>query len=192
MIDIEDIEWIEINLPFYTPLEKIHYPEYPDIKEDMEKDLGKKVNIESLFSIEVLKIYNKIDEFKDNRDIEEIDYSGDVSDLKKYLCNIFEENIVDLFLEFRKYKYLENEWIINNPKIIEWQKEYHKVMEYKKSLTFCGRGLNTPGTLIEIEIDEENTIFLIGNINTHGETPDDIEEFDGKTIVKRYAKVINL
>lgn len=53
--------------------------------------------------------------------------------------------------------------------------------------SFEKRGLNKPGTLIEIASGEQ---FLIGHINTQRGTCDDCSEFPWPTVVARYKQII--
>jgi hypothetical protein len=88
------------------------------------------------------------------------------------------------------------EWIeINLPYNTGYLKYCDSYLKYcdnqletdKKS--FCGRELNKPGTLVELE---DGTIHLIGTINKHRGTCDDCVAFDENVIIKRYATVIEL
>lgn len=48
--------------------------------------------------------------------------------------------------------------------------------------SFCGRGLNNPGTIVEVD----GKMHLIGTINELGGVCDDCVGFDGDSIVTRY------
>jgi len=96
------------------------------------------------------------------------------------------EELLDKWNEWED-KY--NEWEKQQPEIIEWQKKKDQHNKEFDSRSFQGRGLNKPGTLIELE---DGTIHLIGTINKHRGVCDDCTAFDIKTVVKRYAVLFDL
>jgi len=55
--------------------------------------------------------------------------------------------------------------------------------------SFCKRGLNNPGILLETDKGE---FFLIGSVNSLGGTCDCCAEFDENTMVKRYCRLARL
>ena len=71
-------------------------------------------------------------------------------------------------------------WWDTHPKMQEWLATYHESTNPQK--TFCGQGLNKPGTVIEVD----GKTYLIGDINLVGGTCDDCMDFLGSAIVTRY------
>ena len=52
---------------------------------------------------------------------------------------------------------------------------------------FCEKGLNEPGTLVEIK---DSGTYLIGDVNTNRGVCDDCTAFNRDAIVKRYKVVV--
>ncbi len=94
--------------------------------------------------------------------------------------------------EYREFLKEYDPWEDEQPEILAHVAERNAAIEKQKVKSFTGRGLNEPGTLVEIEeeIDNEKKLFyfLIGSINTLGGVCDDCKAFDNG-IVRRYKIV---
>jgi hypothetical protein len=79
-------------------------------------------------------------------------------------------------------------WIESLPEIIDYHNK-HKIKEKElKNKSFCGKGLNKVGTLVELE---DGSIHLIGSLDTN--LGDDCRRLlPVDTIVKRYAVVFDM
>lgn len=77
-------------------------------------------------------------------------------------------------------------WDQQQPEYIAWEAASKEFRRQENKLSFCGRGLNVPGTLIEMA---DGTIHLMGTINCSRGCCDDCEAFEREAIVKRYKLV---
>ena len=68
----------------------------------------------------------------------------------------------------------------------EWIEIFLPWYSYKHKNSFCGKKLNKPGTLIEME---NGDVHLIGTINKEGGVCDDCMDFHNNSIVARYKIV---
>jgi hypothetical protein len=99
----------------------------------------------------------------------------------KFYNGEWDEELYDHWM--KKY----DKWYNELPESIEYKKQY-EIAEKKEKNSFMAMGLNKPGTLIELE---DGSIHLIGTINKYAGSCDDCTAFDTKSIVKRYAILIN-
>lgn len=177
------INWVELNLPF-----KVDY--YVGF-------VGPELNKRKLLSRfkkqgnEIVKAPTKkmedyyFDKFFSLHDHDDDGRKGKLKNLN--------DPIINCVLEHKEFIKKYDQWLEQQPEFIEWAEEYDRAeMEFKnkqKQLSFCGRGLNKPGTLIEVVIGGKTETFLIGDVNCLGGVCDDCMMFDRSVIVKRYAVV---
>jgi hypothetical protein len=87
-----------------------------------------------------------------------------------------------------------NQWWDNQPEAITWTKkrdeEESKIRAKNSKRSFCGLGLNKPGTLVEVKIGKKTSQYLIGHINELLGVCDDCTAFDGKRATVLKYKVI--
>jgi hypothetical protein len=200
-----NLKWIDCNLPFDT-ITSPDYPPMPDMDMEFRKEFGDQFgefNIPYVLITCQTLVENNIDNIAVAQEIAvdilekkegegtRIDYDNDehVAVFSNALMPWFGHNKKDVgkVITFRKYRKHYGEWFENQPLIVEWKNELNKRIEENDKLSFCGNGFNKPGTLIEVDIEGELKIFLIGHINTSGGICDDCTEFSGDRIVKRYA-----
>ena len=94
----------------------------------------------------------------------------------------------------KKFRETWDKWWNAQPETIEFRQRYDAALEAIKKRSFCGRGLNNPGTLIEIANNSGRIKqYLIGHINPLAGICDDCCEFSqgDKIIVKRYKIIWN-
>lgn len=204
-----DSEWIEINLPWYV-YDDISDPnlnslEYPNLDTEIKKIFGctAKDKELQLFGSELLDSKDWAD-FSKLRDAAErkssLELPNATYEEKKEATNQIllqsTHPVVKRVFEYREFKNKIDDWYYSHPevlKIIEENDRRRKTrQEIMSKKSFCGMGLNTPGTLIEVEIAGILTIELIGSINTSCGVCGDCSAFGNDTIVKRYKKVHNL
>ena len=201
--------WIEINLPFYIygPDSKFikTLPKYPNLNRKAKKKLviTLEENDKSImdpdnefptdgkifqeYDIHRNKINEKISKLK-------IDiYSDEGKQLRRKKLIALKNEAVNKVIAWFDFKDKYREWVSVQPEVIKWQDKYNKLIDAEEQriaqLSFCGRGLNNPGTLIEVEINGELKQFLVGDINCLRGVCDDCTAFDNETIVKRYMVV---
>ena len=75
------------------------------------------------------------------------------------------------------------------PEIKAWGAANKAAVEAVEQMSFCGRGLNLPGTLIEFELDGKLERRLIGDIDTNGGICGCCADVRGNMVVTRYARV---
>lgn len=204
----ESLNWIECGLPFYHQVES--YPEIPDLYQDFRNNFQNHIDDIYIPYAETeceSTVEEYIDEIGKGQEIgldelERIYGSGTRFDY----CNpnhmkIFKEALlpwlgnnegeVDKVIVYRKYRVLQNNWINNHPRMIQYRKDFNRVLEDNAKLSFTGQKLNKPGTLIEIFVNDVKKVFLIGHINSVAGVCNDCVEFDEDCIVTRYATIID-
>jgi len=209
----ESSGWIELNLPY----NKVIYDHFNTLKKVPRDILEKRYFNETGKSIADIEnsIYTKQEradkEFFFNTKAYKtfVKYQGKIDDeLKKDGFNLYDperdaefvkrmralnNKSVNKLLDRRQLKKEYDDWYINQPEVIEYNKEYELLDKERKELesktSFVGMGLNKPGTLIEVIIDGKLQVFLIGHINPLSGVCDDCPMFDNDIMVKRY-KVI--
>ena len=152
---------------------------------------------------------NKIDRYilsaEENKIIKEISVDSEykkelkrlgVEDYLSLIDKKLEENIEnceDLILKglykLDKQQTEISEWESNHPKTLRY---YHKLEKYREKnlqATFCNLGLNKPGVLIEVELENKIKKYLIGHINNIGGGCDHCSGISKSAIIKRYRKV---
>lgn len=97
--------------------------------------------------------------------------------------------ITDRCPEYDEIEKKISDWKWEQPEYKEWDKlcnEWEEEQEQikKDNPTFEGSGLNNTGTLVKLEDD---SVYLIGDINRHCGICDDCVRFGNKTIIKEYA-----
>lgn len=89
----------------------------------------------------------------------------------------------------RKYKKFADkvrEWMKDHPAWVDYQEAIKAYSDGESQKSFCGRGLNKPGTTVEILVGKELKQLLIGDINILGGVCDDCMGFGKDTVVVRY------
>lgn len=200
MIEQDKINWIEINLPWYSYIYSDNAPQMPDTQ-DLERsifgssieDLREKIQPDLE---EYRKLTTELKELQDIAAQKAIDAGILYSD-----CLISPEYLqieVDFWnihgqdpCVIARKTYIElkdkiNTWIESQPVWLEYQVRHKAFVDEQKQKSFTGRGLAMPGTLVEME---DGSIEMIGSINTSGGVCNDCMAFDDNMIVKRYAVV---
>ncbi len=159
------VNWIEINLPFYISDPLLHSSffsqnPYPDLTEKIKEKFGQTAQ-ESAQSISSILI-----------------------------DPIFNEEESKFYLDkHREFVFKLASWELEHPEVKEWDRKRKLFVAELESKSFCGRQLNKPGTLIELDNDG---IYLLG---THdffgGVSSGDIDDIPDSAIVKRYAVVFD-
>ena len=89
----------------------------------------------------------------------------------------------------KKYKNFADKvraWMQNQPAWIDYQEVLKAWSDCESQKSFCGKGLNKPGTLVEVLDNKELKQHLIGDINTLGGVCDDCMGFSKDAVVVRY------
>jgi hypothetical protein len=169
-------KWININLPWSVSVS----PETPEFPHDIINPRAKikfgKTKFEARDSLADLTL-----EFNTLCYVAK-DYDKEKN--KLYKTKKFKP-LLDLNNFLNDYE----DWLDKQPEIISWNKgcddAYLNARVKEKGLSFCGKGLNKPGTMVEVDGKK----YLIGDINANRGVCDDCAAFTSDSIVKRY-KVI--
>lgn len=106
---------------------------------------------------------------------------------KKLPANYESETYKKAWIAFRKFTKEVNVWCAGHPLYKKYQKDYGKYIEGLKKKSFCGKGLNKPGTKIQIRDGKSVKTLIIGDINPYGGECSDCMAFDGdKAVVIKY------
>jgi hypothetical protein len=169
-------DWIEINLPWHIS-KSWDTPLFEEDAPDLDKEM------EGLFGKSSQELYDKISN-------EEWDLFLDNEEKAS-------QETRNKILKYRELAGKEREFEDNNPEMQAWEKrkeEFYNLQDKKfleKFPSFCGKGLNKSGILIEVKIKNEVKEFLIGDINEAKGVCDDCVEFGNDTIVLRYKIIWN-
>jgi len=179
------MNWIKCNLPWhYNSLFDKHLPEIPAIVyERVKKTLG-------------ISYEEAEDKFCPMRIMQRANTAMDKLELKAQQENeknwrkIFKEKCLksknpdiqawNKWVEFRE-KY--DKFMDVQPEYIQYQKDFENFNKDGDQKSFCGRGLNKPGTLIETA---DGNQYLIGDINANAGVCDDCVEFGNDMIIVKY------
>lgn len=161
------INWIDCNLPWETHSTAQFV--LPDLSEEAKALFGYTreeldAQISPAYVDHTNNVRNEIDEAL-----------GEVEDYTVLLREKLEEiaktdPIVAATLAWRKKRRELDDWINEHPATQMAIEKWNAAQELEKQKSFCGRKLNRPGTLIEVQTNDdqgEPTVsrFLIGNLN---------------------------
>ena len=149
-------EWIECNLPWNHYGTLAQAPKYPNLNKKIKKLFGKTVP----------------------QAYKEISSQYKYGDGKKAY-----KSAVNKYKNFRKKV---EAWVKEQPEHKTYVEDLKKHNEMDKLKSFCGRGLNKVGTMIEIVDNGMDKKLLIGDVNALGGVCDDCMGFDREVIVLRY------
>ena len=177
------MEWIEINLPW-------SYHDFEILKMDEQQKAIVDARGKEKFGHTLDEMYEDSDEATimnmPNDGFYTLDHEAQDKRINEYIA---EHPKQFTRKQYRAFVNTWRKWYNKQPEVIEHEKKNDELQETKAQKSFCGRGLNKAGTLIEVEQDSVMKQFLIGDINESRGVCDDCCEFNGDTIVKRY-KVI--
>lgn len=200
MIDLTKIEWIEINLPWQYYDNGKYFPEYPNL-DDREREIfgislaEAKKNVQQ----DLENFYKLLEELRSLQDeairqanINGISYNNFIISLDFALIeqNFWEKHKNDSCViardAFKNFQEKIFAWSDEQPEWKDYICSIKKYNDLKHLKSFCGRNLDQPGTIIELE---NGQIELIGSINRSAGVCNDCKVFDDDSIVKRYAVV---
>lgn len=180
-------DWIEINLPWQ--INSYRQPMLPQEDEEAINARGRilfgKTDTEASKSINSL--FDKFFEVKANL--------NDVEKGNNFTADQFEEYVYNLhpeFLPIKEFRLFRREYADWFDKQKESIAHFARIKEYKTieaQKSFCGRDLNKPGILIELEQDGQIKKMLIGEINSQAGLCGCCGSIQDTDIVKRYKIV---
>lgn len=167
------LQWITCNLPFYEEQPK-HY------SIDWAHAISVEERFEDIWTKEFDKLYPEIVAKVGSS----VDWNWALLDIKIY----------DIFNDF-----WNNHFIPKHPEVSEWitveeaqcskeESEFNQLEKERceKIISFCGRKLNQPGTLIELQ---DGTIHLIGTVLPTGCMNEGESDFGNEKEIPRHATV---
>ena len=191
------MNWIEINLPFFTFGSLNFEEQIPDVSADAKAALG-------YCNADLLVESNTFDRSYDDNSLYEFacDYLDDFKEKSDLFPDDFvQEKIINhpnpvvakLFFYRRKRNAL-TAWEGQHPALLAYWARYEAAekayKEAERQKSFCGRNLNVPGTLIEIQSGDTTKQMLIGDINcSGGQYSSEGDEIEGETMVLRYRVI---
>lgn len=190
---MNNIHWIEINLPWGSP-HTFRVP-YPDLSKREREEFGQTGTevmeaFNQLFKDSFIKIESEVeDKLLNLSSVEEMSEDEYNATKNKIWESYKDEPSVIAKNELKKFNTITNDWESSQPEIIEYQKRYNELKQIEDQQSFVGRGLNKPGTLIELQDGKRE---FIGTINTLRGVCDDCTPFENNAIIKRYAVIVDL
>lgn len=168
------IEWIECNLPWDINLYSI-IPTRPDLSDD------KYLNASNVI----------LDSIRQKRKSKEIELFGTEGIYLK------PEELRVKYSQWDELIQINNEYGELSSKIIKYTQEHPKIIAWQEKCkelenqidSFCKRGLNQSGTLIQVLENDKTKTYLIGDINVECGIFNEDVAFPPTTIVLRYAKI---
>ena len=154
--------WIKCGLPWQYHGDWMDYPSVPDLHKEEKKQFGTTTTA----------AYKELEKFyKGCKKPAEYDAVTKTKDAQK---------------KYKKFADQVRDWMKNHPLWLEYQEDMKRYNKEIGEKSFCGKGLNRPGTIIEVKSGKELDHLLIGDINKLGGVCDDCMNFDSKAIVVRY------
>lgn len=184
-------DWIEINLPwsnyFHWDMNQPDYPKMPNLDN----------RVKEVFGTTIQEEHNKISRKEHSRYVtarlELIKKLGNKYDtMSQNTCERkLEETGIPAVLKVLSYHKLRRkieDWHKDQPEMIAWEQDKKRWREEQTQKSFTGRGLNKPGTLVEVLDGDVTKQLLIGHINPFAleGVCEDCGEFSSTLIVKRY------
>jgi hypothetical protein len=212
-IEVKMSKWIDLNLPY--AINNVKTLEIPDLSKFEIEEFGSTIsdiiksfsqNDEKDVAYYNTKSYMEFEDMEIN--LEELvkkeicgEQSIEESD-EDYLnrCDLKQDDInreldariIKLNLPIYKKICLvrgQFDWKHKKLEQLGYYEANEKYMESQTINSFCGRGLNNPGTLIEVEENGKLSEYLIGDINVNCGVCNDCVAFNSNAIVKRYKIV---
>jgi hypothetical protein len=189
-------EWIECGLPWnvdtFSVVEK--YPKPPNLNKKLKKHFGytEKDLMEKFFPGCKKTAAGYLDhpiyeEFMKQEDKLFGKYRGEEYKTRLHSSKNKSVKAVLAFLDATKEI---NAWINEQPESIEYDRlvklEEEERDKKVAQLSFCGMGLNKPGTLIECKDGDKISYKVIGHINKVGGSCDDCRGISDSTMILRY------
>lgn len=198
-------QWIEINLPWNFTATSHAFQSYPHLEyewKQLHSETVEDVATRLLAATyqdrnDILDIYN---EFANEIDLAMrlekypgSDYDESWMEEKRRRLETLNNDIVRRVHEYRNFYRKYNDWYESHPEVIKVMAENaaahakNKAEEAVKS--FCGRGLNQPGVLVEYEQNGELNQILIGHVDDGGFSCGEFSHIHAESLVKRYKIV---
>jgi len=196
-------QWIECNLPWYASQGSPMYLSYPDMREKVKDQFGMdKDHWEEHFfpgyhtdGMKFLSDHPIFQEYEQVRAQFECEYFDSGEEKVKTKLAESTSEAVQTVLAYRAKMREINEWIDSQPEILAVEKANEiirkKHKEVESELSFCGKGFNRAGTLIEFEEDGKLQQMMIGTINEVGGSCNDCRGISDDTIILRYKVLWN-
>lgn len=182
-------EWIKCGLPWDTQYVLPDMPPYPEMDDKVKAHFGytEKEMEQSFFpGVDMICDHPYFEEETEIRWELEEKYPDDWQDRLNALDNDAVKT-VEAWVKARK----EIEaWEDDQPEVIAWNDEYDRIYaeqgKQRSESSFCGAGLNKPGTLIERKDGDDISYMVIGHINAIGGSCDDCRGISDDTMILRY------
>lgn len=184
------VNWIDINLPWRDDFYSEDGPKMPDLQEREREVFGISLKESEETNQHHFEAYS---ELLDKLRALQVEVGFDFSPGSE--CNRIEE---EFWSEHGRDEcvLIKKMHLVLEEKIIPWSNEQPEWKAYSKAVdeysakqklnSFTGRGLNKPGTIIEMA---DGSIELIGTINDIAGICNDCVRFEREEVVVRYAVV---
>ena len=162
-------EWIKCGLPwnYYGDWGKMPSP--PNLSKEEKKEFGQTQ----------AQAYKEFEKFY--KDCKKTGGLNKVVDSKEFKA---------AQRKYKKFCEKVREWLKNHPLWLEYQENIKRYDDEIGKKSFCGKGLNKPGTMIEIKVGNDLRQLLIGDVNVLGGVCDDCMMFDNDVIILRYKVLV--
>ena len=183
------MDWIECNLPWDYQIQDEEYLSLMQKASDIENKIS--IEVQEKLGIDHEKIHDEVSKLTryvyDTCEEYSKNNNTSIHEARNILCST--DPKISKYDELREQEdkyYNEMYDHKDNEEFLMLRKQANDSLKPK---SFTGRGLNKPGTIIEVIVDGENKQYLMGDINISSGLCNDCSAFDSDTIVKRY-KVI--
>jgi len=184
------MKWIKINLPW--SVDRPHFKDPPDLKAEVKAQFGTSLaSLDKKFEALEEKLNGKMafstvwDLMEKHQDKLKKFPIGSVKRArliaKEWAKQPGREEIANLWLKIQEVK----RWKDDHPQTKAWHKAYMAFLKSPMPDSFTARGLNKPGTRIEVQ---DGTVYWIGDINVNKGVCDDCTAFENDTVVVRYQE----
>jgi hypothetical protein len=181
--NLNQLNWIECNLPWKFRFSPDLYPKYPSdiIKQKIKEKFPEWEALEQKQTILLGWWFSYCNENKISMVLQDHEDNLDISKLEGF------QSLKTTRLTYGQMSIDINKFSETIPELIDYNQQYNDFKIKENRLSFCGQKLNVCGTIIELD---DGTLELLGSINCLGGVCDDCS-FEGG-IIKRYARIIEL
>lgn len=158
--------WIKCGLPWTYHGDWKDVPQPPNLKKEEKKEFGQTTE----------QAYKELVKALNGAKYATVEYE-EVVKSKEYKA---------IQRKYKKFCDKVREWMKSHPLWLIYQEQIKAYNEGETNKSFCGRKLNTPGTVVEILDNKVLKQFVIGDINTLGGVCDDCMGFGKDAVVVRY------
>ncbi len=176
-------EWIEVNLPWDFSSSFEDEPPMPNLSVKEKEHFGVAFD-ELREKLQIDALEEEFESYAEHIMVSEgIQPYSQQSYSSRNSSRVEFEKLNPALIEYRNKCEERDVWEKSQPEFLAWKEELAAFREKEKEMSFVGRGLAKPGTLVELS---DGKIELLGTMNCIGGGCDHCSLVSRETIIKRY------